>query len=715
MSLTIGSVSARFGAVVLLLCFPLFPSPPVEAQDDPFGPATLQARALRGLTGEVASLILKAEPGGELAMEMAAVAQDAVDNGKRRVSVLVEIDGGTFLEHGKATKIRLEIYLYALDAEGAVVDYRAEALVVDVDRDGEAVWQSGLKYYGELSLEPGTYRLRCMVRNYQSKAAGLRELPLAVPAPYAEQAEFMLTPWIRDPSLREPWIPIRPWRPDLLQGLVDEPLEGWPEGSSEAYPFRFAGHVISPSARPVLIPGRTTTLFLRGRWSSRHVFLEVLDFEGTPRVDPVPMEMVDRARGAFGVDTVEWRVDLPESLSSGPVLLRTAAGQGKRKLSSPALVALIADDARDQNLLWADLRRRDVPEAATVQDEPGAERTERSGARRGGRKAKKVAEAYCAALLRIDDLDQVGSLGPIIDFEAAMLEERPQKGAALLQTGEFLAAQTLAEADPEALVPLIQLHQNLYLAYRGRRMFALATHSRVLMERLAELYVDSAGSQGARVLAARALTSLGGYLQKGGLTSTSQRLFRRSVELDPVSTASALALGISYEQIGAYGRAVDTFETMLRRHPKSTEALFRLAMSYERMGNRRAAQSMLEKAGHSGGEPWLRSLILQETSRRELALGRVSDAVDRMADVAHPTAASRIWTAYLQDRNGRAHEAKDMLRPILEGDTDPAQESARKRYDGPPQGAFSETRHELSQAAASRFHLTRALVTGDAP
>ena len=247
-------------------------------------------------------------------------------------------------------------------------------------------------------------------------------------------------------------------------------------------------------------------------------------------------------------------------------------------------------------------------------------------------------------------------------------------------------------------------------------MFALATHSRVLVERMTELYVETAEGQGAKILAARVLVGLGGYLQKGGLASTSQRLFRRAAELDPTSAAAALALGVTYEQLGAYGRAIGAFESLIQQHPGSAEGLFRLAMTYDRMGNRRAAQTTLDRAAQTKAEPWLRSLIVQETARRELTRGRVEQALERMQNAKESSPGSLIWTAYLQDRIGRPKAAVAALKPLIDRPPgSPSTESPRKRYDGPPFAVFEGAREEVEEASKIRFDLLKSLVSGGAP
>ena len=504
----------RFVSLLFLSLF--FVSSTVIAQDpDPFGASTLQARALRGLTGEVATLILKAEPGGELAMEALAIPlPDSAEPGdKRRVAVFLEIDGTSFLELNQAETARLEIYVYALAADGfTVADYRAEVTAVEVATLGEIVWQSGIKYYGELSLPPGSYRLRALVRNFQSKVAGLVESAIEVPA--HDPGIPLLPPIFPDPVHREPWLPVRAWRDDVLTGLMDEPLDGIQGRQPNPYPFSFAGQAIRPAAQPVLVLGRSTTLYLQGRaLPSATYSLEILQ-NGDNVSASIPLEVIDR-EDRDGLVVLEARLATPAELRPGSVELRAKVETSEGTLRSMATTAhFVGSQVREQNLLWSDLRWRGLSEAEQTAGNRSTTEAPSRTRRKPGRKAQKLAQSYRALLAELQKQGDSAIMSRLIDFETGVLNDGSRKATALLQTAEFQVATELGNHDPESLVPLIQLHLDLYLAYRGRRLFSLGTHSRIMMERLAELYAEKGNSQGSRILAARALTSLGAFCKR---------------------------------------------------------------------------------------------------------------------------------------------------------------------------------------------------------
>lgn len=669
---------------------------------DPFGPTTLQARSLRGLSGEVAALVLRAEPGGELPMEVLALplpTSPEAETLERRVAVFVEVDGGSLLELNRARLARLEVYLYALGAEDhAVADYRAEVTVVDIQERGEVIWQSGVKYYGELSLPPGEYRLRVLVRNYQSRAAGLQEVAVAVPPAAAGELSPPLVP---DLSGGRPWVAVRAWRDHLLR-LENEPAAE--EVLRSAYPFSIGTQAISPAALPVLVAGRSQTLYLsQPIGAGEDLTLELIRPIDPPNAEPKVLAtlsptITDRGE-VLGRDIVEMQVKWPEGVAPGPAALRVRNPAGDASASIE--VRLVAADTRDQSLLWSDLKWRE--DSALASAAAGARGLDNAAppSDRGttGRKARKLTAAYLEVLKTLDDLSSPASIRRLVDFETEVMNQGKRKAAGRLSAAELEAARQLAAGDPETLVPLIQLHQDLYLAYRGRRMFSLATHSRVLVERLAELYVETGSGQGPKVIASRALTSLGGYLQTAGLTMGSQRLYHRSLALNPGAKETLLALGITYQQFGAYAEARDALSNLVDQFPDFAEGRLRLALTEQRLGRRSAARLHLQKAIDTPAPPWVRALVFEETARMQLQLGKTQEAWDLLQQVDDPGAGTLSMMAYLSDRLGSPNRSLELIRGIQAGADAP---SPRKIYDGHPENALTELRRQLKDAAEQR-------------
>ncbi len=147
----------------------LFPASPFDRG------AYLQAHPVRGVPPEIVRLLMTGAQGGELPIEALALPHRASQDGTP-ISLLVEIDGASFLEHSRAQRARVEVYAYALAESGRIAGYLAEGFQVDLSELGERIWQSGLKLFSGLRLPAGSYTLRVVVRSFESGAWGTRQI-----------------------------------------------------------------------------------------------------------------------------------------------------------------------------------------------------------------------------------------------------------------------------------------------------------------------------------------------------------------------------------------------------------------------------------------------------------------------------------------------------------------------------------------------------------
>jgi VWFA-related protein len=109
------------------------------------------------------------------------------------VPVLVEIPGERFLAGATGDRVTAEIYVYAHDQDNRLRDFFVQAIGIDLAKNRERLQAGGLKYYGELRLPPGSYRLRTLVRNASTGRMGLTIFPLQVPS-FATGEPYLLPP-----------------------------------------------------------------------------------------------------------------------------------------------------------------------------------------------------------------------------------------------------------------------------------------------------------------------------------------------------------------------------------------------------------------------------------------------------------------------------------------------------------------------------------------
>jgi VWFA-related protein len=154
------------------------------------------------------------------------------------VPVLVEIPGDRLLAGSDGVRADAEVYVYASDSENHLRDFFAQVIGIDLNRNREKLEKGGLRYAGQLSLPPGDYRLRVLVRNAETGRAGLSVQSLHVPDFTAGQP-YLVPPIFLEPS---------------NGGMLIR--RGNTSGSSFEDPLLGAGvEGLVPAATPAVLPG----------------------------------------------------------------------------------------------------------------------------------------------------------------------------------------------------------------------------------------------------------------------------------------------------------------------------------------------------------------------------------------------------------------------------------------------------------------------------
>ena len=667
----------------------------------------LQAHRLRGLTIEAVGSIL-GPPGGELALAVLAAPLPG-DAGPARVPFFVEIDGSTLLAHNQAQTARVEVYAYALDERSSVAAYLAEAFALDVAALGEAVWQSGLRFEGELRLPADRYTLRVLVRLQPSAASGLAVVPLEVPD-FAAAGLAAGLPLFAGPRQRDAWLPVRQWRAGQLGASEDR-----------GAPFAVDGRAFRPAARPVLMAGRAAEALLfvprldrgtpaRGERGRVRFFAA-----GNPEPAPGPsaeagIEAVALS-GGEDLTVVEVRFTPPE-LAPGEYSLTVELAEMAGR-SAAANVIVVEPENRGSELLWTDLRwlvrPADAASPAAAESSPA---DGLAGGRRPaerGRGLPRLAGAYRDALAVLAGGSEAAARDALVDLESrafgpAAGEDRSER----LLAAQLQVARELAAKDPESLNPALLLHHQLHDAYSQRRLYALIFHARSAIELLAEAYTRAGGSP---AVAAGHLAALAGHLQRANLPVGSRRLFQGALDYDPRHAGALLGLAASYEKYGEYPRAVELLESLAVARPQLGEGLLRLAVNHQRTGGRKRARQLLQAVVALPSPPWVRSVAYQELARGYLATGALDEAAELLAEATARLpgdAGLEVLLAHVYDRLARPSAALDLIAGIAPVTATGA--SPRKTYDSWPQALLDAEMRALKEAAARhRETLARAL------
>ena len=191
-----------------------------------------------------AEQILSGQKGGEVDASVLAAAFEFAPR-SAYVPVLVEIDGPSFLAGHSGNALPAEIFVYAIDSNGAVKDFITQTMALDLSKVEGALRQSGFKFWGNMELPPGDYSIRVVVRNAATGSSGVTVVPVHVPADAAEGA--LLPPLFPEPGGK--WLLARE------QGAEKDPYP---------YPFLMAGQPFIPAARPVLAANSRSQVCLIG-------------------------------------------------------------------------------------------------------------------------------------------------------------------------------------------------------------------------------------------------------------------------------------------------------------------------------------------------------------------------------------------------------------------------------------------------------------------
>jgi tetratricopeptide (TPR) repeat protein len=298
------------------------------------------------------------------------------------------------------------------------------------------------------------------------------------------------------------------------------------------------------------------------------------------------------------------------------------------------------------------------------------------------------------------------------------------KGRERLLKAELQAVRELEEAQHETLLPVMVLHHESYAAYRELHNPYLSLHARNLTRSLAEVYAARGATEGAKVSAARVLTSLGSYIQEASLTELAAELYARSLELDPVNEVALLGLGALFEKSGRYPPAVLYFTRLLKAHPGQSEGKLRLALSLERNvdgselgghGKASEVKRLLREliAGDTPG--WVRNLAYEELGVRYSRDGEFEKAETVLQEgIARFPGDPRLYIelASILERRGQPGAASRMAEKV-ESLPVSHEESPRYRYSRWSPEALFALRASLRETSDARLTLlTQALGTG---
>jgi len=742
-------------------------------------PEIREASDVGGLEALSAALILSGQQGGELAASVLVVPFPGPTPETVRLALVIDLAGGSLLAPGgeeataggaaeadaedtdaetgddeEAETFITEVHAYAVGPGNTLSSHFTQAFSLSRDElavgagrtgDGPRAW-AGVKFLGSLDVPPGEWSVRVLVRQRQSGRVALRAIPVTAPDFSSGPAEpVLLPPLFPEPSER--WTLVR------RSGPADRPGT-FPLDLDAALPG--AGRLV-PSTRPVVEPGgRAFYLVGRGLPEPQETTGEDPGADGEPgwlaRVyrpgtEPGPGEGVEqpvgggrgdgeleesavrvrvsrRGRSGSGgseLEVMEVSLD-PEGLRPGAGTL-AVTGPAGAVTTLPAVVippgmdlAAAYPDLPPGAPLWVDLMSlRDTPAPVPLPTERSAEAAEISD-----RDLARFQAAYLGALGHLATGDRSAAVAAVVDVERSGMAHGT--AADVLARGQLQVALDVSGGAGERLLPLIQLHEDLYVEHRLRGDTALAAHARRVTLGLIELYLRYGDDDDRGRVAAAALVGVAEQLLAYGNTLETLGILELALEHDPDHPPALLLLATLYELLGDSREAV----SLLRRlealtsagDPVGAEGRLRLGINLRRLGSLQPAVAHLESSLAADRPRWVRTVAYQELAalhvgerRPEQAVALLEQALERLPGQQR----LYIQLAAIHESLGRPAQARTVLGALearVRRGVGRERDSPRLRYSEWSQEAIDRSRELFEQAAAARMPaLAEALET----
>jgi tetratricopeptide (TPR) repeat protein len=340
--------------------------------------------------------------------------------------------------------------------------------------------------------------------------------------------------------------------------------------------------------------------------------------------------------------------------------------------------------------------------------------------RRGFDQASDIVTGYQSVLILLSTGRREDALEALYAFETAAMEGRQPQEISRLFDAEVEVVRALGRRDIESLVPVLMLHHDAYPMYVGRGRPFLAGHASRLAASMADLYAREGGTEGSRLLGARALASLGIYAQQTGVKLQAVGLMLHALDFDPDNEAALLGIATAHERSGNYHRTAERLLELLRSHPQHREGRLRMAVNLDRLGETPQARGLLEELVAEPVRDWTGALAYQELARIHRDAGNHDRAVQVLSQgLERFPEDGRIRTqlAFVLDHQREPQRALKVIQELDEAGAGSGP-SPRRLYGVGPQEAYREAVAALEQSAAARMPRLARLVNpsgGDRP
>lgn len=349
-----------------------------------------------------------------------------------------------------------------------------------------------------------------------------------------------------------------------------------------------------------------------------------------------------------------------------------------------------------------------------LDDQPSNRQQQKVLDRRNKDGREDLLDGYREVLLLLGDGRVADAEVALDTFERGSLAGRNARDLGRLFDAEVEVVRWLAGRDVEALVPVLALHHRSFAHYVESGEPFLAGHASHVAASLADLYARVGGTEGSRVLGARALATLGIRSQRAGMKNEGPALMLAALTYDPRSEAALLGIAAAHERTGGYEKAVEHLENLVKVAPNHREGRLRLGINLGRLGRTERAENVLRPLTADGEEDWISVLAIEELGRLLHQAGRPREA-QRVLETGLARfpgeGALRTTLVLVLDSQKLHRQALVVMEelPWVELETGA---SPRLLYTRGPQEAFATAESELAASATPRTRRLGQLIHG---
>jgi VWFA-related protein len=197
-------------------------------------------QATTGMTPtlQAAEAIAKGLTGGEIRIEAVAVPYRNAEGGLS-VPVVLQVDAASLLAGRSSGNLTVDVFAYAMDANGAVEDLASLAPTLELAKLGSKLTTQGLQVHTAFKLKPGQKSLRFLVRDREKGRRGFATIPVTLPSFEPGTVTLSAPMFMDDPAAR-----LVLQVPSRESGTLD-------------MPFRVDTDLFTPRLKPSLANGRT--------------------------------------------------------------------------------------------------------------------------------------------------------------------------------------------------------------------------------------------------------------------------------------------------------------------------------------------------------------------------------------------------------------------------------------------------------------------------